>query len=148
MNTTALSTMVKIMALLQYLQLHYRCAHWECKGYDLHLLFERLYEVVEEDIDAFAEKTIGIWGPRVSGEILRVNDLTNLMGIMSRSTPTLAHLPRSLFLETMLINQLDRVYAELETSGEMTKGLDDFIMALMSKHEHNLYLIQQSLGND
>jgi DNA-binding ferritin-like protein len=148
-----LITFKKIMALLNILQLHYRCAHWESKGtdsYARHLLFERLYDTVAADIDEVAEKVIGVWGLHNAEEIFVDVELTLMMARMMMELPHISdeeqtHLPKSYYLEKVMLKYLDRVYEELESSGEMTMGLDDFVMALYSKHEHNLYLIQQAL---
>ena len=141
----------KLLALLSLLQLTYRCSHWESKGtdsYARHLLFERLYDEVEGDIDDVAEKVIGIYGPSCDRDIFIAEELCNLMAKMVSYYTTGSggyHLGKSLELEQMVLKYLDRIYDEVKACGELTMGLDDFLMALYSKHEHNIYLLQQAM---
>lgn len=146
------SASIRLMALLNLLSLTYRCAHWESRGrdsYARHLLFERLYDEVEGDIDDLAEKVIGLWGLEVpDSDIFIAEEICHNLGKMVASYApdgSGSHLAKSITIEESVIQFLERFYDELRDKNALTKGMDDFLMALCSKHEHNLYLLQQAV---
>jgi hypothetical protein len=54
-----------------------------------------------------------------------------------------------MFLEDLLQRVLKAAYKALKDSGDLTLGLDDYLMALANKHETNVYLIKRRLeGRD
>lgn len=121
--------------------------HWLTSGNDFygdHLLFQRLYEAVQEDIDGAAEKFIGIMGPDCMNYSLQ----SDLIHKVTSKYANLAdkHLECSLAIEKDFIKFSKTVYECFEAEGTMTLGLDDFIMATASKREDAVYLLQQAMG--
>jgi hypothetical protein len=52
---------------------------------------------------------------------------------------------RGLLSEDDIQNVIKDTYDTLTDSGEMSLGMDDFLMAMASEHETNTYLLRQTL---
>ena len=139
----------KYLALMKALQNYYQHAHWISKGepyYGDHLLFERLYGSLNEQIDSLAEKMVGLGGDHFVC-------VKTVMGITSK---ILSHVPEmddntlgyelaksSLKLEKMFLAMTKSLYSKMKEDGSLTLGLDDMLMSLYNEHEGNVYLLQQ-----
>lgn len=137
-----------LLTFLWYLRIGHQKVHWSVKGnnyYGDHLLFQRLYEEVEAEIDPLAEKILGLEGPTF--EILTPEDMLKLhlkfKGFELIEDPY----ERSLMANTLFLKGLQRVFDALEQSGQLTMGLEDMLTAMASKHEEHSYLLQQRVGS-
>jgi DNA-binding ferritin-like protein len=135
-----------VLALLRAQALSYQTSHWQVRGddyYGNHLMFERLYGSVGEEIDTLAEKIVGYVG--VEGVALpdQMEKIHMLCGAWGRIE---CHHRRGIQSETDLQKALKIAYDSIKESGLMTLGLDDFLMATASSHESNQYLLQQALA--
>ncbi len=136
--------LMPVLGVLRAQYFLYQTAHWQTSGrsfYGNHLFFQRLYESVAEDLDAMAEKMVGLGGVE-SVEPLSVLALMSKCvqeGVEMYSCP----FERSLYTERELQGRIKKAYEGLKTLGELTLGLDDYLMSLASKHETNMYLVQQ-----
>ncbi len=125
------------VAFLRALYQIHQNNHWKASGdnsYGNHLLFERLYQSVQEDADQAAEKTIGLFG-----------DLNVLSNVIAEITNKYSD---SLKAEEAFLALSKLVYSKLKESDAMSLGLDAFIMDIASRHEVNLYLLKQSTNTD
>lgn len=127
--------------------------HWTVSGanfYQLHLLFQRFYDedgvdeesALREEIDTLAEKIVGFFG---SDAIDPRQQMFEAAGWVDRWCREPGPIRMALAAEKHLQEVLSQVYEAIENQGVMTMGLDDFIMALASRHETVQYLLQQSL---
>lgn len=149
-NREQTAVVVKHLAhLLSYLRamyLSYQTSHWQTKGpvyYGNHLLFQRLYESVQAEIDTLAEKMVGYVGPSGVNLDGQIDLITTIAHAFSRIPD---HHERGLEAEVGLQRHLKAAYDAIKESGLMTLGLDDFLMATASAHETNIYLLQQVLN--
>lgn len=139
MNTSVLTN---ILAALRALHLSHWTAHWQATNYQDHILMQRLYEAIPEEIDTLAEKIVAVSG---GGAV----DMTSQMVLMHdffdevNASGETDGLCRALFAEKLLQSILKNGYAELKESG-MSLGVDDFIMATADAHDTAVYLLQQS----
>lgn len=129
--------------VLRSLYLIHQQNHWRTIGYDTHLLFQRLYEGVLEDVDAAAERTIGI-----TGELL----YTGMENEISKNFRTydkkaLTYLNSSLGAEKEYQKVVKNLYRILKETNELTLGLDDMLMSQASNGEERIYLLKQSIQN-
>lgn len=134
-----------VLALMRAMYMHYQTAHWQTSGSDFygdHLLFQRLYETLEEEIDMTAEKLIGLDGNEFVDLSFQLN-WTKIYGEYLATESCLVK--RSLQLERVFQSVLARSYELLDSIDVLTLGLDDFLMSLASSHESHLYLLQQRL---
>jgi len=124
----------------------YQTAHWQTAGvpsYGNHLLFQRLYESVQPEIDTLAEKMIGYFG-------LGAVDPSSLVDLMSQRVHEWVayancHVERGLHSEDQFQECVRKAYDSIKQMGRMTLGLDDFLMSIASNHESHTYLLQQLL---
>ena len=140
----------ELAMLLAYLQLLYnvqQTAHWVSKGepyYADHLLFQRLYEGTAEDIDALAEKMLGLGD---AGLI----DLTSRLRFQLQ---TVQQMPIDPYMSGRDLAQLVAAYEKeflvrtneaaqsLKMQGMMTRGLDNLLAGIEDKHENFIYLLK------
>lgn len=118
--------------------------HWKTKGNDFygnHLLFQRLYESVQEMADGAAEKTIGVFGDlNVSPE--KIAEITEKFNSEDNSVVS------SLKAEKGFQALSTMVYDELEKADLLTLGIDDALMANANTSETHCYLLQQAIGSN
>ena len=144
-NTQRLLT--QLLAILRAAHWSHWTAHWQVRGvpqYGDHLLFDRLYSGISEEIDGLAEKCVSYFGPE---SVDALNSIANSARVisayygMSGADP----IERALVIEQQIQNALALTYTRIKDSGEMSLGLDDFLMATANAHETNIYLLRQRL---
>jgi DNA-binding ferritin-like protein len=116
--------------------------HWAAQHYGDHLLFQRLYEEVQDEIiDDAAERVVGLCGSllftNAAGEIAK--------GFSAKNDSLTALLESSLAIEKAFQKICKKTYEEIKDKDMMTLGLDDMIMAQSSVGETHIYLLQQEL---
>jgi DNA-binding ferritin-like protein len=116
--------------------------HWQVQGqssYGDHLLMERLYTGLVDEIDTLAEKLVGEFGP---GAVEPESQVTQ-MSVYIKGLVNLEQDPiyRAMLVEEGLQQLFNYVYNKLE--GQMSLGLDDYIMSTANAHETNVYLLRQ-----
>lgn len=128
-------------ALAQLHQTH----HWQAGGetyYGDHLLFDRLYGDVNEEIDQVAERLVGLASP----------DLVDASTIASQVERTLRETFRSdakdpvaasLAAEEAYLQMLAAVSDSLEEQDLLTYGTDDLLAGIADKHEEHVYLLRR-----
>ncbi len=134
------------IASLKALALIHQHNHWTVRGtafYGDHLLFERLYDDTLELLDLAAEKFVGLFGDEVLSYELQ-NDLLHKV-LLKYNNLEGSPVQMSLGAERDFIKFSKDAYNCFEDEGKMTLGLDDMIMAIASKCEEAVYLLQQSL---
>jgi DNA-binding ferritin-like protein len=135
--------LTEFFGLLHALYWVHWTGHWQSQGpsyYGDHLMFGRMYESMREEIDMLAEKMIPMLGihsvdpgahiPLVHAWIQRWS---------TESDPVL----RSLRAEMEFQGAVKRVYDGLKENGDITLGMDDYLMSIANDHEVHLYLLKQ-----
>jgi len=134
---------------LKYLAALHQNHHWTAMGdpyYGDHLLFERLYKDVVEEIDVVAEKAIGLGSVHNVDFYLQYHQLLKLItGHGSGSTiPQASELARkSLVAEMNFLMVMKHLCDCLKGCGMMTHGLDNMLAGIEDKHEGHVYLLKQ-----
>jgi len=134
-----------VLGCLRAQYLSYQTSHWQVVGqsfYGNHLLFARLYESVQAQVDGLAEKLVGYLGREVVG---LDHQIKHIAGYTMRWSQIDCHHKRGLQSEADLQASLKRAYDGIKQVNAMTLGLDDWIMATANAHEENEYLLQQAL---
>lgn len=137
------------IATLKALALIHQHNHWTVKGaafYGDHLLFERLYKSTLENLDLAAEKFIGVFGDQCLGYDLQADLLHKVL--LKYKNLEGSPVQMSLEAEKEFLKFSKDAYNCFEEEGKLTLGLDDMIMAIASKREEAVYLLQQSLTGD
>lgn len=137
------------IATLKAMTLIHQHSHWTTKGnafYGEHLLFMRIYESAQEDLDLAAEKFMGLFGDQCLDYDLQA-DLLHKVLLKYKNlegSPT----QMSLEIEKDFLKLSREAYSAFEDDDKLTLGLDDMIMAIASKREEAVYLLQQTLDQD
>lgn len=134
---------IALLGLLRAIHWEYYTSHWRVRGggfYGDHLLFQRLYQEIEDDFDSLAEKLIYKYGERCVDPCHQMKiahswcaQIDSILDVHDRGHS----------LETMLQDQIKVCYDALDRANELSFGWDDYLMALANKHEGFMYLLKQ-----
>tara|TARA_R110000824_G_scaffold82526_2_gene206882 strand:- start:205 stop:1080 length:876 start_codon:yes stop_codon:yes gene_type:complete len=134
-----------VLGILRAQSLSYQTSHWQVVGdafYGNHLLFERLYGSVQEQIDQLAEKIVGY----LDGDAVSLKpQLIKIAFYAGRWSFIDCHHERGIKAEKDCQAAIKAAYDGIKANGSMTLGLDDWLMATANAHDANAYLLQQSL---
>jgi hypothetical protein len=132
---------------LHALSLLHRSFHWEASGptgYGDHLLFERLYGPIPEEIDGLAERMVLVFGSRFLLDLVAVADTMHLYletwGAAYRRTTATA-----LRAEQGVLSSIAAARDALKVAGLLSTGLDNFLAGVADTHETHVYLLTQRL---
>lgn len=136
-----------IVAYLRYLGAMYQNHHWQAQGNDFygnHLLFERAYKQIIEDVDALAEKSIGLFDVNV----LNFHTQLTLIKAIGEKFPehetTQEHLTHSISAEKQFVKMLQIAQQKLKGTNELSLGLDNLLAELSDNSESRIYLLKQA----
>ena len=138
-----------ILVYLKFLSAVHQNHHWTCMGdpfYGDHLLFSRLYEAVDAEVDPVAEKAIGLGcTSNVNPQLMYMQVLRLLSGAGAASTiPQSSDLAKkSLIAEMNFLKVIDSCKASLQEHGLLTNGIDNMLQGIADKHEGHIYLLKQ-----
>ena len=140
-----------LLVHLRYLAFVHQNHHWVTKGmpfYGDHLLFQRLYEGVTEDIDSVAEKAIGLGctdNVDLNRHTLQLNKLVQNYG-MTVTLPNPSELARRSYTAEMnFLKVTAHLVEHLKECGLLTRGLDNLLAGIEDKHESSVYLLKQRI---
>jgi DNA-binding ferritin-like protein len=139
--------MSTILSFLEALEEMYEHMHWHSSGnnyYGDHLLYERLYDEIEEEIDSVAEKAIGIFGPDSIGPNKNTAMTANIVSNLISDTDTADKFPiLSIKAEEKFISIVSDALTSMEKDNELTDGIDNLLQGVVDLHESHLYLLKQ-----
>lgn len=151
-GATRYSQLSLLLVNLRYLSIVHQTHHWTTKGdpfYGDHLLYERLYNAVVDEIDTVAEKAIGLGcGDNVNLQLqlMQVNQLAQKYGTSS-TLPVQSDLAkRSFIAEVGFLRCVAHCVHSLVEQGMMTRGLDNMLAGIEDVHENHVYLLKQRCG--
>lgn len=125
----------------------YQNAHWQSNGpgsYSNHLMFQRLYENVLEQIDTIAEKSIGLFG----NEVIDLSKQTEMISkILSKySKMSNDFVVAGIEFEKSFQDLAIKIMIELKEQGKLTRGLENMILGHIDASESpRLYLLNQNI---
>jgi DNA-binding ferritin-like protein len=135
-----------VLAALRALHWSHWTTHWQVSGksfYGDHLLFERLYsDPIVDEIDGTAERIVAYVGPSA---VSAGNIMSRSQAFVDAWATESCPYRRALKAEKDTQASIKLAYEALKKSGQITLGLDDWLMGLASAHDTNVYLIQQRL---
>jgi DNA-binding ferritin-like protein len=133
-----------LLATLRAAQLIHWTGHWQSGGksqYGDHLLLERVYSGISDEIDTLAEKIVGKYGPDVVDPVEQAHMLEEATKVLT--PPCQPVISRSLHVECELQKLFTSTYKVLDSNHDLSLGLDDFLMAMASNHDTYVYLLRQ-----
>ena len=143
-----------MLTWLKYLYTLHQANHWTSKGdpfYGDHLLFQRLYEGVLEEVDAVAEKAVGV-GSELNVDLSRHNVAVCKVGACFESQQVIptknALAQKSLAAEQEFLTVLDCLSGSMKNLGLLSRGIDNLIAGIHDKHEGHVYLLKRRCVED
>lgn len=143
-----------ILVYLRYLVSVHQAHHWVAKGdnfYGDHLLFERLYNETNEEIDGIAEKAIGLGTTDNVGLQLQLKQIARLAESYGTSTtiPKQSDLARRSYVaEVNFLRCVAQCVESLKSYKTLTRGLDNMLAGIEDVHEGHVYLLKQRITQD
>lgn len=137
--------LINVLATLRAQYVSYQTSHWLAMGtafYSEHLMFQRLYESVLEEIDTLAEKLVCF---EDDAGVDMVEQTEKIHLLCKKWAEISCPIERGFESEKFVQSILEEAYEAITKSDEMTLGLDDFLMATANAHEVNMYLLKRSL---
>lgn len=131
-----------MLAKAEFLYMFYQSAHWQSKGdtyYADHLLFQRLYENLREEIDIIGEKAVGIIGETEVNLFSRLVLINEEIGQNLNSISNESFEVQALKLEQEFIKTLEAI----DAMGGLSIGVKNMVEDLADKHEGHIYLLKQ-----
>lgn len=138
-----------LMVYLKFLATVHQTHHWTAMGdpfYGDHLLFERLYGAIGDEIDAVAEKSIGLGSIDNVNISLQTSQLMSLVddyGVVQTIPQSTELSKRSLMAEMKFLAAANALVQSMSERGALTKGVDNLIAGIIDKHEGHVYLLKQ-----
>lgn len=134
------------LAFLRATAIIHQSHHWQTLGssfYADHLLFQRLYEANEVEVDSLAEKVVGLDSPALTNYFLQIKHMKAFMDAVSNSEKP--PMVISLQAEIVLIAAGEMIQKRLEEEGLLTVGVANLLGDILDRHEGHVYLLQQRL---
>lgn len=140
----AAEIMATLLGHMKALYWFHWTAHWQTAGsYGDHLLFERMKDAVEGEIDSLAEKIVGYYGAHV---VEPWHVLQHEHQGMAPEGSGEDLLGTALSMERGFQQFLSAVYDMLGNLEMLPIGLDDYLQAVANTHDAHVFLLQQRLG--
>lgn len=126
--------------------------HWRTRGplsYSDHLLFERIYNTVNESVDGLAEKTVGLGSHLLVHASTQINQIGALVQLFSGDTAAVdsaEYYPQcSYAVEAQTVTLISLAKNSLESKGQLSDGLDNMLQGILDVHENLIYLLKQRI---
>ena len=140
-----------LLVQLRFLSMIHQNHHWSAKGdpfYGDHLMFQRLYDAANAEVDAVAEKAVGLGSTSNVDMQLCATQLMRLVqgyGMVQLIPQPTELMKRSLMAELNFLMVTSLLVESLKENGIMTRGLDNMIAGIEDSHEGAVYLLKQRL---
>lgn len=138
--TASVVSLSRLLGMLRALQWMYQTAHWQTQGdqfYGDHLLFERLYAGLGEEIDGLAEKLVAMAGPET------VNPGPQGAHLASFIQEWQGWGGSPFFIGLKAEQNLQEAIKGLLSDPSLSTGMENFLQGLADTHETNIYLLLQ-----
>ena len=139
--------------LLRALSLLHHTHHWQTQGsqfYGDHLLYQRLYELADGQIDGVGEKAVGLGSPEL---VMTRHSLENMRRYIEAledadimDAPALKMAKRSLLAEKSFITAGEKLMDQLKSKGLLTRGVEQLLGTILDTHEGVLFLLKQRIA--
>ena len=145
-----MSCLAALLAFLRAESMIHQAHHWQSKGensYGDHLLFERLYNAVIEDVDKLAERMVGMGQPVLANPLLHAKYVSAVVQTFYTGAgpdpSSNEHVLISLRAALRTLVLIKIIYGSLEQKGLLSHGTDNLLQGIADKHEEHVYLLKQ-----
>lgn len=142
-----------LVAWLRALSQTHQSNHWTASGdpyYGDHLLFARLYELPNGEVDKFAEKAVGL-GSTSLVEVKKLSRHTHsIITFLSKGRPGIPNnddlVSLSYELELAYKDALEFAIDSMKQNGTASSGVMNLLEQSADDHEGSLYLLKQRMS--
>lgn len=140
-----------VLASARYLQIVHQTHHWCSSGatsYSDHLLFQRLYEAMNSEVDLLAEKAIGLGSVSnvdLCMQAAQVFQMSNEYNNSLMNPSCSEYVTKSYVAEIGFLRCLSHCVESLKQKNLLTRGVDNMLAAIEDKHEEHCYLLKQRM---
>ena len=154
MQNVSVKLMIEYCGFLRMIHLWFHGAHHLTSGPGFsgdHVnLYGTIYLQVQEQVDGAIEKSVGLFGDEC-GDPIEVTK--KALEIMKEYPSPIEQSPAGIAAVGLQIERdylafSKALYIGLKKSGDLSLGLDDFIMANSSAHETFVYLLQRRVKSE
>ncbi len=122
--------------------------HWNVSGpsfYQLHMLFEKLYDELADDIDVVAERirALGEYAPGTLNDFQKLAKIKEEPGVLPKSTE----------IQKQIVNDFELLVEEIQNAAKKIQNeLNDEVTAsilygLLEKYEKHLWMLKATIDN-
>lgn len=133
-----------LLAVLRGIQWLYHTAHWQVRGQNFfcqHNMFGDLYWNLSDEYDTLAEKMVALQG---ESSVDPVVILGRMVSVVVRWCADRSAEDAALTAASELQATVASTYDALKSSGQLSAGLDDFLLGLANEHDTDVYWLQQA----
>lgn len=145
-GNTQYAELAVLLSVIRGVSLIHQQNHWITQGkefYGDHLLFMRLYESVDAEIDKLAEKIVGLSTINFVCLVPQLAHINNFISLFSSELSEKATAKSSYQAELFFMAFCTIVFEQLKTVKLLTPGLEQTIGTFLENHETNIYLLKQ-----
>jgi DNA-binding ferritin-like protein len=138
------SELAILLGMLRTLNVIHQSHHWQTQGktfYSDHLLYQKLYEEIEKQIDLVGEKTVGFGKPYLTNYFKQLNMMKFLLKTLTDSDSS--YILNSYRSELFFVSFITQIMKRLKLKGFMTHGLEQTLGTIQETHEQFCYLLKQ-----
>jgi DNA-binding ferritin-like protein len=135
------------LGFLRALAMIHQSHHWQTLGsqfYGDHLLFERFYKAIQDEVDTVGEKVAGNDSPALTNYFLQLKHIKAFMSLVSDKTKPPMQV--SLESEFIFIAAGEMISDRLKEAGLFTSGVANMMGDILDRHESHVYLLKQRLA--
>jgi DNA-binding ferritin-like protein len=135
-----------LIGFLRALKIIHTAHHWQSTGetfYGDHLLFARLAEPIEDEVDVIAEKIVGANEKVLTNYFIQLEHTKNFLNFVSKGKSLEEE---SLRAEQVFVIAVELVMDELEENNSLTRGIEQALGNILDKHEEHLYLLNSRIS--
>jgi hypothetical protein len=147
------SELPSVLAFLRALSIIHQSHHWLTFGdsyFGDHLLFERLYNETQDEIDQVAEKAVGTGCDRSlinpgwqSGTANRIISYFCGDGVGTGEVNPLTYVESSLSAEKHFVDYTGQLAKKMQDRNSLPRGTDNLLAGIEDKHQGHIYLLGQ-----
>lgn len=135
------------LGFLRALGMIHHSHHWQMMGsgfYGDHLLLERLYKAIQDEVDTVGEKVVGIDSPVLTNYFLQMAHMKAFMKTVSDKAKQ--PLVVSLESEFVFVAAGEMISDRLKEAGLFSSGVANMMGDILDRHETHVYLLRQRLA--
>lgn len=141
---------VLLSALIAVGRIHHT-HHWQSHSdsfYGDHLMFQRLYEAIQDEVDSLGERTIGLGSIELVNPILQAQQVARVVTSFTAGMPLAIPNVNDLVNGSYVAEMHFAKFMELCTQrlGEyLSYGTDNLLAGIADTHESHVYLLKQRI---